>query len=98
MEWRDSRYQLRLKGFPLYRGFFGRSQTSINGYMPCVDSRTPPSGVLYVCVRVFFYVTPYQVCYTVLSICPLHTNSGCGKERRILLGLWREPVAPVAQR
>ena len=22
----------------------------------------------------------------VLSICPLHTNSGCGKERRILIG------------
>ena len=24
----------------------------------------------------------------VLSTCPLHTNSGCGKERRILIGPW----------
>ena len=24
----------------------------------------------------------------VLSACPLHINSGCGKERRILIGLW----------
>ena len=24
----------------------------------------------------------------VLSVCPLHTNSGCGKERRILIGPW----------
>ena len=24
----------------------------------------------------------------VLSTCPLHTNSGCGKERRILSGPW----------
>ena len=23
-----------------------------------------------------------------LSTCPLHTNSGCGKERRILIGPW----------
>ena len=25
---------------------------------------------------------------TVLSTCPLHTNSGCGKERRISVGPW----------
>ena len=24
----------------------------------------------------------------VLSTCPLHTNSGCGKERRIFIGPW----------
>ena len=24
----------------------------------------------------------------VLSTCPLHTNSGCGKERRMLIGPW----------
>ena len=24
----------------------------------------------------------------VLSTCPLHTNSGCGKEGRILIGPW----------
>ena len=31
----------------------------------------------------------YCILYTVppvLSTCPLHTNSGCGKERRILIG------------
>ena len=22
------------------------------------------------------------------STCPLHTNSGCGKERRMFIGLW----------
>ena len=32
----------------------------------------------------------------VLSTCPLHTNSGCGKERRILIGPWRSAkAAPV---
>ena len=25
---------------------------------------------------------------SILSTCPLHTNSGCGKERRILIGPW----------
>ena len=30
--------------------------------------------------------SPYQT--VVLSTCPLHTNSGCGKERRILIGPW----------
>ena len=25
---------------------------------------------------------------TVLSTCPLHTISGCGKERRIFIGPW----------
>ena len=29
-----------------------------------------------------------RVTAPVLSTCPLHTNSGCGKERRILLGLY----------
>ena len=27
-------------------------------------------------------------CLPVLSTCPLHTNSGCGKERRISIGPW----------
>ena len=27
-------------------------------------------------------------CSPVLSTCPLHTKSGCGKERRILIGPW----------
>ena len=32
----------------------------------------------------------------VLSTCPLHTNSGCGKERRILIGPWRPAkAAPI---
>ena len=26
--------------------------------------------------------------YHILSTCPRHTNSGCGKERRILIGPW----------
>ena len=33
---------------------------------------------------------------SVLSTCPLHTNSGCGKERRILTGPWGSAkAAPV---
>ena len=35
--------------------------------------------------------TFHQTSFTpspVLSACPLHTNSGCGKERRILIGPW----------
>ena len=37
------------------------------------------------------YATP------VLSICPLHTNSGCEKERRISIGpLWPAKAAIVA--
>ena len=37
------------------------------------------------------------ICITqVLSTCPLHTNSGCGKERRILIGPWGPAkAAPV---
>ena len=32
----------------------------------------------------------------VLSTCPLHTNSGCGKERRVLIGpWWSAKAAPV---
>ena len=32
----------------------------------------------------------------VLSACPFHTNSGCGKERRILIGpWWSAKAAPV---
>ena len=32
----------------------------------------------------------------VLSTCPLHTNSGCGKERGIVIGPWRPAkAAPV---
>ena len=26
--------------------------------------------------------------YVCMYVCPLHTNSGCGKERRILIGPW----------
>ena len=37
-------------------------------------------------VSVQRWASPQQ--YTVLSTCPLHTNSGCGKERRILIGPW----------
>ena len=35
-------------------------------------------------------VDPYSatVVPPVLSTCPLHTNSGCGKERRIFIGPW----------
>ena len=35
-----------------------------------------------------FYTYTRKVLPPVLSTCPLHTNSGCGKERRILIGPW----------
>ena len=39
-------------------------------------------------------VDPYSGSMSpVLSTCPLHTNSGCGKERRILIGPWRPAKA-----
>ena len=31
------------------------------------------------------------------STCPLHTNSGCGKERRILIGPWRPVKAALVR-
>ncbi|CAN0212227.1 unnamed protein product, partial [Ascophyllum nodosum] len=33
----------------------------------------------------------------VLSTCPLHTNSGCGKERRILIGTWSPAKAALVR-
>ena len=33
----------------------------------------------------------------VLSTCPLHTNSGCVKERRILIGPWRPAKAALVR-
>ena len=33
--------------------------------------------------------------HSVLSTCPLHTNSGWGKERRILIGPWRPAKAAL---
>ena len=38
------------------------------------------------------YIFAHSACMydhtPVLSTCPLHTNSGCGKERRILIDPW----------
>ena len=34
------------------------------------------------------YIISHHCNTPVLSTCPLHTNSGCGKERRILIGSW----------
>ena len=44
---------------------------------------------------------PYRLIHTllppVLSTCPPHTNSGCVKERRILIGLWRTAKAALVR-
>ena len=46
-------------------------------------------GVIVVGFRFFSILYPFSLLSTpVLSACPLHTNSGCGKERRILIGPW----------
>ena len=39
----------------------------------------------YVQFNKYTYIHTYIHTY-ILSTCPLHTNSGCGKERRILIG------------
>ena len=40
------------------------------------------------CVQVFLEKKATNKCSTFFSTRPLHTNSGCGKERRILIGPW----------
>ena len=63
--------------------------------IPCCDvtHNIMPSFVLFI----FYFLLSgpiavsflyYWVITPVLSTCPLHTNSGCGKERRILIGPW----------
>ena len=46
-----------------------------------------------------YFITPGPWVYLagILSTCPLHTNSGCGKERRILIGLWRPAKAALVR-
>ena len=53
-----------------------------------------------VCTFLFLTILLYKqainvMYYTVLSTCPLHTNSGCGKERRIIFGPWRPAKAAL---
>ena len=37
------------------------------------------------------------VVHPVLSTCPFHTDSGCGKERRILIGPWGPAKAALVR-
>ena len=58
----------------------------------------PPFPLLFVVWRVRRTVFPSGSCFSgfstfdtttpVLSTCPFHTNSGCGKQRRISIGPW----------
>ena len=57
----------------------------------CAFRRTHTSAdpIRLLCIRLALLLP-------VLSTCPLHTNSGCGKERRILIGPWGSAkAAPV---
>ena len=40
---------------------------------------------------------PDNIYTPVLSMCPLHTNTGCGKERRMLIGPWRPAKAALVR-
>ena len=42
-------------------------------------------------------ITYSRVAGMILSTCPLHTNSGCGKERRILICPWRPAKAALVR-
>ena len=42
----------------------------------------------YCSIDIMLTTTINSILPPVLSTCPLHTNSGCGKERRILIGPW----------
>ena len=39
-------------------------------------------SIIYICVTIHKYIA------AILSTCQLDTKSGCGKKRRILIGLW----------
>ena len=45
-------------------------------------------GTVIVCYNYALQQYLMSTALLVLSTCPLHTNSGCGKERRILIGPW----------
>ena len=67
-----------------------------------LQSRKPVAHVYFLKIKVggpVYKVAPspqvlsqifsqYRTVPPVLSRCPLHTNSGCGKERRIIIGPW----------
>ena len=93
----SGRLQARTKGSGAGRQNKGRNVSRRNGSLrrkPGLDYSTLPVIKLYAVHRISL---PVFVCNTtiqcwvftpVLSTCPLHTNSGCGKERRILVGPW----------
>ena len=47
-------------------------------------------------IRFSFFIL-YGALPPVLSKCPFHTNSGCGKERRILIGPWGPAKAALVR-
>ena len=51
-------------------------------------SRQECAGLSEYLVDSTFFIVLSSMSMPVLSTCPLHTNSGCGKERRILIGPW----------
>ena len=89
--------QARTKGSGAGRQNKGRNVSWRNGSLrrkPGLDYSMLHVFKLYAVHRislpVFVCTTTIQrwVSTPVLSTCPLHTNSGCGKERRILVGPW----------
>ena len=93
----SGRLQARTKGSGAGRQNKGRNVSWRSGSLrrkPGLDYSMLPVTKLYAVHRISL---PVFVCTTtiqrwvftpVLSTCPLHTNSGCGKEWRILVGPW----------
>ena len=68
------------------------SQSSIRNAKRCKYKQWQ-SGLSASCITLLIRPSIHP---PVLSACPLHTNSGCGKERRILIGpWWSAQAAPV---
>ena len=81
----------------LYMGNRHRVNPGFIRSRKCVPMATTSgsSEGLYRCVKIFLQQLPKvrrhrasSSLYAVLSTCPLHTNSGCGKERRKIFGPW----------
>ena len=92
-------YLLTFPRFPLQRkkehkSYFGKNRTHDFRTSRCAGFLLDHCTVLCCVSRVFsrlqlLIVALVDCMYSPgLSTCPLHTNSGCGKERRILIDPW----------
>ena len=88
-------YLLTFPRFPLrkkeHKPYFGKNRTHDFRTSRCAGYLLDHSSgdqVTYTIILPGISYNRLQSKPPVLSTCPLHTNSGCGKERRILIGPW----------